>query len=82
MEHDRPSHRRAAAVWTFSPVPDGIIAPHSVTELCVFVAVLAILAGLVQPTFAGEDTVSGSMSELFLHFLGELSNVAHPSGNF
>jgi hypothetical protein len=57
MEHDRPSHRRAAATWTFPPVPGGITAPHSVTELCVFVAVFAIFVGLVQPTLAGENTV-------------------------
>lgn len=82
MEHDRPSHRRAEATWKFSPVPGGITAPHSVTQLCVFVAVFAILAGLVQPTLSGENTVSGSMSELLLHFLVELSNVTHPSGNF
>jgi hypothetical protein len=80
MEHDRTSHRRAAATWTFSPVPVGITAPHSVTKLSGFVAVFAILAGLFQPTLAGENT--GNTSELLLHFLVELSNATRPSGTF
>jgi hypothetical protein len=56
MEHDGPSHVRAAAAWTFSPVSGGITTPHSVTKLCVFVVVFAILAGRVQPTLAGEKS--------------------------
>jgi hypothetical protein len=47
MEHDRPSHLRAADAWTV---------PMSVATLSVFVAVFVILAGPLQPTLTGKNS--------------------------